>query len=129
MSKDHPHDAERGFETGKDERAYNSNMEQADIIAANKKRTYDAYQSIDLQIQQATALQQAKINSMEIAEREQRLRHVEDLHQQKVRHADLAIDRTWNVDEQSWAVEKILNNTTFQDAVKVAVIEALQNKK
>lgn len=41
---------------------------------------------------------------------------------QSIDHRDLAHDRMWNVDEQGFTVEKILNNTTFQDAIKAAVV-------
>lgn len=39
--------------------------------------------------------------------REQRITHVRDRHSQDVRHADLAVDRQWNLDEQGYQVAKI----------------------
>ena len=50
---------------------------------------------------------------------------------QAVRHGDIAIDRQWNVDEQGYAVEKILRGPFWQDlvqAIAVAVAGELGNK-
>ena len=41
---------------------------------------------------------------------------------QMIRHADVAIDRTWNIDEQAHVVERILRDKDLQ----AKVIEALQ---
>jgi len=40
---------------------------------------------------------------------------------QTVRHADLAVDRQWNIDEQGYTAQNILNDAVFQDAIASAV--------
>jgi len=44
---------------------------------------------------------------------------------QTVRHADLAVDRQWNVDEQAYASQAILNDATFQDALSTIVAKVV----
>lgn len=50
-----------------------------------------------------------------------------------MRHADIAIDRQWNVDEQGYTAEEILGNQTFKEGIRAivvaAVTEALNNRK
>ena len=41
---------------------------------------------------------------------------------QAVRHADIAIDRQWNVDEQGYTAENILQQDTYQQAIQAAAV-------
>ena len=112
---------EREFEVGKDE-AWFSNI----------KRTYDEYQHESLESikrnrsyvdkviteagqydsQRQVIANQALQNAVETANM---------VSKQTVRHADLAVDRQWNVDEQGYTAQTILNDAVFQDALASAV--------
>ena len=90
------------------------NVEQSELCFINAKRTYDAYQDLDLQhartIQQLTA--QTLQNAIETANM---------IAKQAVRHGDIAIDREWNIDEQGYQVADILNDSKFQDAIAASL--------
>lgn len=116
---------ERSFEVGKDEAWF-----------ANIKRTYDEYQQESLESikrnrsyidkilsdaqqydnQRQNIANQALQNAVETANM---------VGKQAVRHADVAIDRQWNVDEQGYAVAEILQDETFQDAIAAAVTKVV----
>ena len=95
------------------------NVEQSEMVFANMKRTYDAYQDLDLThartVNQLTA--QALQNAIETANM---------VSKQAVKHADIACDRQWNVDEQGYTVADILNDSKFQDALAVLLVEAVK---
>ena len=95
------------------------NVEQSEIIFANIKRTYDAYQDLDLThartVNQLTA--QALQNAIESANM---------ISKQAIKHADVACDRIWNVDEQGYTVADILNDGKFQDAIAEALSEGYE---
>ena len=91
----------------------------------NMKRMYDEYQHESLEtIRQARLLSNQTIqNSITTADMTAK---------QAVRHADLAIDRQWNVDEQGYTAQKILaaiQDPTIIAAMVTAVSEAMLNKK
>lgn len=137
------HDDERGYEVGMDENYKAKISHEEGITFANMKRTYDAYQDLDLnrarqviskEDQFHSLAVQAMQNAIETANMvaKQAIKHgdnkVENSEmttKQAIRHGDLAIDRQWNVDEQAWAVEAILADETFKEAIGAAVATAV----
>ena len=127
-----PNIGEREFEIGKDESWAASQHSQNEAWFANVKRTYDEYQHESLESiktnrsyvqkvlsdaqqfdnQRQTIANQALQNAVETANM---------VSKQGVRHSDIAIDRQWNVDEQSFVVNEILRNETFKDGIAAAV--------
>lgn len=107
-SKSGPNKGEREFETMSDEffKAGSENMYN------NMKRTYDEYQGV--QLDQTRALNniaiQALQNAVSVAQKVANNSAETDnmVAKQAVRHSDIAIDRQWNVDEQSWSVAQII---------------------
>lgn len=71
----------------------------AEMIAANMKRTYDAYQDLDLNHARAlnNVALQALQNAVTVANsvNNQTVKHTSDVDAQKVRHADIAIENQW----------------------------------
>ena len=71
----------------------------AEMIAANMKRTYDAYQDLDLNHARAlnNVALQALQNAVTVANavNNQTVKHTSDTDAQKVRHADIAIENQW----------------------------------
>ena len=93
-----------------DESQEKRNVEQSEMVFANIKRTYDAYQDLDLQhartVQQLTA--QALQNAIETANM---------VSKQAVRHSDLAIDRQWNLEVSEGAAQAVvMRSVTLDDA-------------
>lgn len=114
-----PNQAEREFETGSDEFFKN----QSEMNAANVKRTYDVYQNLELETAHRSRLQFDQLQNIALQALQNSVETSNMVSKQAVRHADLAIDRQWNVDEQGYTVEEILGNSTFKDAIRAAVAE------
>ena len=112
---------EREFEVGKDEAWF-----------ANIKRTYDEYQQASLESTRTTQFNTNKLISDAQANDNvirniatQALQNAVEtanmVGKQTIRHADLATDRQWNVDEVAHLVAK---TPAFMDAIVAEVIKA-----
>lgn len=75
-------------DTGADERYEMMGADGADAWRWNGKRTYDLHQTLDTDSILATRKHQSKLDSLELAEREQRIRHIEGEFNQRMRHSD-----------------------------------------
>lgn len=75
-------------DVGADERYEQMGADRADAWGWNGKRTYDLHQTLDTDAIIQGRKQQAKLDSLELAEREQRIRHIEGEFNQRMRHAD-----------------------------------------
>jgi hypothetical protein len=75
-------------DVGADERYKTMGADAADSWRVNGKRTYDLHQTLDTDHLVKQRTQQAKLDSIEMAEREQRMRHTEAEFNQRMRHAD-----------------------------------------
>lgn len=75
-------------DTGTDERLEVTTADRSDSWFANGKRTYDLHQTLDTDKILQAGKQTAKLDSIEMAEREQRIRHTEAEFNQRMRHAD-----------------------------------------
>lgn len=80
------HDVDK--DVGADERYEEMSADRADAWGWNGKRTYDLHQTLDTDNIVQNRKQQAKLDSLELAEREQRMRHTEAEFNQRMRHAD-----------------------------------------
>jgi hypothetical protein len=123
---------------GGGERITKENADNAGLLFANQKRTYDEYQHESLESikrnrsyvdktlsdahsydnQARNIANQALQNAVETANM---------VGKQAVRHGDLSIDRQWNVDEQGYTAENILRDATFKDAIAAAVAVAVND--
>ena len=72
-----------------DERYKSMGADNADAWRVNGKRTYDLHQTLDTDAILQARKQAAKLDSIELAEREQRIRHIEAEFNQRMRHADM----------------------------------------
>jgi len=124
---------EREFETGMDE-SWKANMKMIfDFTLANMKRTYDEYQQAGLTsihdshsyVQKILNDSQLHFNTQQNIATQALQNAVETANmvsKQAVRHADIAIDRQWNVDEVAQLVAQV---STFKDAIAAAVAAAV----
>lgn len=96
-------------DTGSDERIEVGGVDRSDAWFYNGKRTYDLHQTLDTDAVLDKRRQQAKLDSIELAEREQRIRHVEAEFNQRMRHADTMQAMTAGVVGEM--VEAIANRT------------------
>lgn len=112
---------EREFEVGKDEAWF-----------GNIKRTYDEYQHESLEsIRRNRSIVDKLISDAQQFDNQRQSIANQSLQnavetanmvgKQAVRHSDVAIDRQWNVDEQGYTAQTILNDAAFQDAIASAV--------
>lgn len=82
-------------DTGSDERIEVEGVDRSTSWFYNGKRTYDLHQTLDTSDILDQRRQRAKLDSLEMAEREQRIRHSEAEFNQRMRHAD-RMDATSN---------------------------------
>lgn len=116
------------------------NVNEGTTWFANIKRTYDEYQHESLEsvrrnrsyVDKVLSDAQQHDNVRQNVANQALQNAVETANlvgKQAVRHGDVAIDRTWNVDEVASAVTR---NQTFQDGIAAAVTKAVAdtlNKK
>ena len=134
---------EREFETGKDERSAEEQLNAKELFLSNQKLTYDQLLEVLMTSvrNNATHVQKLLVDAAQfdnarqvIANQalnkmvengdmftKQAYRHTEFIGTQGVRHGDLSIDRQWNVDEQGYTVQDILQDQTFKDGIAAAV--------
>lgn len=100
---------------------------------ANIKRTYDEYQQESLEsikrnrsyVDKVLSDAQQHDNQRQVIANQALQNAVETANltaKQAVRHADLAIDRQWNVDE---VAQLVAQTSTFKDAIAAAVAAAV----
>jgi hypothetical protein len=91
-----PNQAEREFETGSDEffKAHSA------LTATNAKRTYDAYQDLDLASARRAQLQFDQIQNIALQALQNSVETANMVAKQAVRHSDIAIDNQWNPVQQ-----------------------------
>lgn len=129
----------RQEDIGGGERYTKENADNSAILFSNQKRTYDEYQQESLESikrnrsyvdkvladaqqydnQRQNMANQALQNAIETANM---------VGKQAVRHSDVAIDRQWNVDEQGYTAESILQDRVAVDAIAAAIAKAVQDK-
>ncbi len=143
-----PNQAEREFETGSAEFFKGQSEAQSGLLFLNHKRVFDELlqESLETTRQQRTLFNKMVLdaqtlgnqimqNAIAVAQKvgEQSAETANLAGKQAVRHADIAIDRQWNVDEQGYTAEEILGNQTFKEGIRAivvaAVTEALNNRK
>jgi hypothetical protein len=143
-----PNQAEREFETGSDEFFKGQSEAQSGLLFLNHKRVFDELlqESLETTRQQRTLFNKMVLdaqtlgnqimqNAIAVAQKvsEQSAETANLAGKQAVRHADIAIDRQWNVDEQGYTAEEILGNQTFKEGIRAivvaAVTEALNSRK
>jgi hypothetical protein len=127
---------EREFETMSDELfKFFSGLQ-----AANAKRTFDEFQQESLETTrqmrnqwntQQGILNQAMQNAVTASDiaTKNLLGTLDMISKQSVRHGDIAIDRQWNVDEQSAIVEKILEGMGVDKTVLAKVLAEMAKAK
>lgn len=123
-----------------EEKAYDIGTSEA--WQANMKRMYDEYQHesltdirqkrthFDNKISNAAANDEAK-EKISIQALQNAVETANMVGKQAVRHSDMAIDRQWNVDEQSAFVAKILNSIqdpAIASAMATSLAEQMLNK-
>ena len=104
---------------------------------ANLKATYDIYQELGVEsikrnrtiIDKVISDAQQFDNQRQVLANQALQNSIETANmvgKQAIRNADLALDRQWNVDEQGYTAKDIINNNTFAEAIKAAVVAAMQ---
>lgn len=97
----------------------------SNLMALNAKRTYDLHQSTDLSAQLGDSTYRGTLNNLATQALQNAIETANMVSKQAVRHADIAIDRQWNVDEQGYQAGDILRDVTFKDAIAGAVAAAV----
>lgn len=88
---DTPNNGEREFETGTDE-FFKAHSE---LTALNAKRTYDAYQDLDLVASRRSQLQFDQLQNVALQALQNSVETSNMVAKQAIRHADVAADALW----------------------------------
>ena len=126
-------EGEREFEIGRDESWAVNNKMLFDFTLSNMKRTYDEYQQASLEsiknqqkyVEKVLSDAQQNDNVRQNIANQALQNAIETANltsKQAVRHADLAIDRQWNIDE---VAHLVANSSIFKDAIAAAVVDAV----
>lgn len=110
--------------------------DQTSAWSANRKRTYDVYQSLDLEgvlgnRQKADVLFQLSTQALQNAVETANMvsKGAVRSQEQSIRHADIAIDRQWNIDEVSDLAAKTgVQQDALATVLAAAIAEALNKK-
>ena len=124
---------EREFEVGMDEGYKAVLLSMANFTLANMKRTYDEYQNSSLEsikqnqsyVQKVLSDAQQNDNARQNIANQSLQNAVENANmsaKQAIRHADLAIDRQWNIDEVAM---RLTENEVFTDAIAAKVAKVV----
>jgi len=98
------------------------NIEQSELDYINAKRTYDAYQDLDIQEARRVQRYADDLHALTMQTMQNAVESANMVSKQAIRHGDLAIDRQWNVDEVAQLVAK---SPVFLDAIAAAVAAAV----
>jgi len=98
------------------------NIEQSELDYINAKRTYDTYQDLDVQKARFNQQVDQDIHALVMQTLQNGVESANMVSKQAIRHADLAIDRQWNVDEVAQLVAK---TPVFLDAIAAKVVSLL----
>lgn len=95
--------AEGSFETGKDERAANTNGTGGDthnenqrVTYANIKRTYDVYQDLDIQTARQALVETTRMNNIAAQALQNAVESANMLAKRNIEYTNLAHDSYWN---------------------------------
>ena len=93
------------------------NVEQSEAWFANIKRTYDQYQTLDTKAINDGNKHAAVLDNLSTQALQNAVETANMVAKQAVRHGDIAVDRTWNIDEQGYTAQSILQDEGIIDAV------------
>jgi len=113
--------SERTFEIGKDEAWFANVKRTYDRTEENLQRCFDQTHATIVSAQNHVE----ELRAVRLASLANMTQNDNALSKQMMRHADVAIDRTWNIDEQSHIVEQILSDQKFQDAMGTLLSKAV----
>ena len=116
-------------DTGADERYESMGADAADSWRVNGKRTYDLHQTLDTDTILQARKQQAKLDSLELAEREQRIRHTEAEFNQRMKMASADdVQRLRHADRMDAVSNSVIAGLLGDMAEKLGRIEEAVKK-
>ena len=111
-------------DVGADERYEEMGADRADAWGWNGKRTYDLHQTLDTDTILQARKQQAKLDSLELAEREQRIRHTEAEFNQRMKMASADdVQRLRHADRMDAVSNSVIAGVLGDMAEKLGRIE------
>ena len=118
-------DTERGFEIGKDESYFNAVLEKVLMSFANVKRTYDAYQDLDLGLARRELQDTEAINNVRLQALQNAVESANMVAKQAIRHSDFAVDQWWNTEPSEGAAENVVLGAPQTEALRSIVASVL----
>ena len=98
------------------------NVEQSELVFINGKRTYDQYQTIDARIMQDAWTNSQQLHNIASQALQNAVAVANKDSLQATKHADIACDRQWNVDEQGYTAQAILQDEGVVDTLIAKIL-------
>jgi len=122
-------------DTGTDERMEVTGADRSDAWFQNGKRTYDLHQTLDTDSILSARKNASKLDSMELAEREQRMTHQAKVNsleiaerEQRIRHADETNAQQRRHYEDQHTIRYVASTGFWADTVQEAFAEKVAEK-
>ena len=98
------------------------NVEQSEAWFANIKRTYDLHQTLDTKAINDANKHAAVLDNLATQALQNAIETANMISKQAVKHSDIACDRIWNVDEQGYTAQAILQDEGVTDALIAKIL-------
>ena len=98
------------------------NVEQSEAWFANIKRTYDQYQTLDTKAINDANKHAAVLDNLSTQALQNAVESANMISKQAIKHADVACDRIWNVDEQGYTAQSILQDEGVVDTLIAKIL-------
>ncbi len=101
------------------------NVEQSEAWFANIKRTYDQYQTLDTKAITDANKHAAVLDNLSTQALQNAVESANMISKQAIKHADVACDRIWNVDEQGYTAQAILQDEGVVDTLIAKILSKM----
>ena len=98
------------------------NVEQSELIFANMKRTYDLHQTLDTKAINDANKHAAVLDNLATQALQNAIESANMISKQAIKHADVACDRIWNIDEQGYTAADILQDQGVVDTLIAKIL-------
>ena len=101
------------------------NLEQSEFLFANMKRTYDLHQTLDTKAINDANKHGAVLDNLATQALQNAIESANMISKQAIKHADVACDRIWNVDEQGYTAQQILQDEGVVDTLIAKILSKM----
>ena len=101
------------------------NLEQSEFLFANMKKTYDQYQTLDTKAINDANKHAAVLDQLSTQALQNAIESANMISKQAIKHADVACDRIWNLDEQGYTAQSVLQDEGVVDTLIAKILSKM----